>query len=93
MNLDQIAQMPTNSQLLLASTTPISSHISKPQETQSLSPQNSLQPTAQNFVSNQSVSGLTAAANGVDNSNCSPMCLLKTGIASVQVGDTTIYFI
>ena len=49
--------------------------------------QSPLQPTAANFVPTQSVSGLTATTQNVS-SNCSPTCLLKTAIATVQVGCT-----
>ena len=61
-----------------------SGHVnSNPQENQPSSSQSSLQPTAANFVPTLPVSGLTTATNSVDNFNCSPMCLLKTAVASV----------
>ena len=61
-----------------------------PQENQS-STQTPLQPTAASFVPAQHIANhLAAAENSVDNSNYSPMCLLKTAVASVRVGHNTV---
>ena len=50
-----------------------------------------LQPTAASFVPAQHIANhLAAAENSVDSSNYSPMCLLKTAVASVKVGHNKV---